>query len=141
MKNIFLIFVFSLVINGCSNDDNQTIKDPSSNQQKTTNQSNEVVYFPDVKKIYPEAGKYTESGKEKMDVNDYRGAILDFKKSLSLIGNEKDKAVVYIIIGLCYSQLFEVDPAINYLEKGIQLSPNHPKIKEWKKDLNNLKNF
>lgn len=141
MKELIFILFIIFFISGCSNNNKESNKDSSNNQTKTSENSSDVITLDDVTKKYSQAGNYASSGLEKADLNDYKGAIIDFKKSLSYISNEKDKAIVYFSIGFCYNKLFEVNDAIYYLEKAINSFPNHPKIKEWRKLLNSLKNF
>lgn len=63
-----------------------------------------------------------ELGKLLFEMAYYREAGVYFKRSLDLFG--PDAATLYNL-GLCHSQLQELPPALEWLEKALTLNPNH----------------
>lgn len=68
------------------------------------------------------AEKYLDAGYEKYEEEDYKGAILDFKKAISY---EKDNAEAYYLRGVCYSLLGEKKSAISDLDKATEINTDY----------------
>jgi len=143
--NLFVILLSTIIAFSCGEKNSQTSSNTTSTQQTQTttpkNQNITVFYIEDTYKAYPAVESYIKSAQGKFDVKDYKGTIKDFQKAIDLISVEKHKAIIYYGIGMCYQKLYEIQPAIKYYQKAIDLCPEHPDIKDWKRKLNSLKNF
>jgi len=64
---------------------------------------------------------------EKLDSADYKNAIVNFQKALTLTTGSMEKKDLYENIGLCYEMQKDYKNAIIYYEKGIALEPNFAK--------------
>lgn len=69
---------------------------------------------------------------EKLDVPDYKGAIANFQKALTLSTSSMDKKDHLENIGLCYEKQKDYKNAIIFYEKGVALEPNFAKSLHFK---------
>jgi len=151
--SIILILVLSFFVlmivnvieqnNGSSNFTKSTTNNQksSTNSDNSQNQNSNVYYFDDIIRVYPNIESDLRNADEEQKVHNYRGAIKGFLKVTKAIPIDKHNAIIYMTIGKCYDQLFESNIALSYYNKAIQLCPDHPNIRDWKKRFNDVKNL
>lgn len=78
------------------------------------------------------ANVYANMGDARWQVEEYKGAIRAYERSLQLNGG--DQARIYYRIGLCYQALDNYDSACKNFNRGLELAPDSSEVEKWIKD-------